>query len=251
VQFAYRLARPTNWGSASILLILLLSAYGAERSPLALSVDRTEYRPGETVELSITTHAGGPYDVYVRVQGPKGVLWADQSLQLQRRMTPAASNFVLANGSVKMPVSLSRKELVQPGTYTFEAILVPPGANPLAQDPTHVVVALSIYVPALPGINFLAMHNPQSSRYRSDCGTCHLDKLRNTSLVPNIKSFHARKVDLFWGGEITDLTYACQVCHKGADLLEFSQASLRKQSSPDTCALCHSRFGPGKRLYAK
>jgi hypothetical protein len=165
-------------------------------------------------------------------------------------MTPAASNFVLANGSVKVPVSLSRKELVQHGTYTFDAIVVPPGADPLAEGSTLAVPA-SIYVPALPGVNFLAMHNPQSSRYRSDCGTCHIDKLQNNSLVPNIKSFHARKVDLFWGGDPPDLTYACQVCHKGADLLEFSQASLRKQSSPDTCALCHSRFGPGKRLYAK
>lgn len=248
MRFANQLARPTNWVSASIPLILLLSAYGAERCPLALSVDRTEYRPGETVELSITTQVGGPYDIYVRLQGPKGVLWADQSLQFQRRMTPAASNFVLANASVKVPVSLSRKELVQPGTYTFEAIVVAPGGSPL-REASIPVVRSSIYVPALPGINFLAMHNPQSSRYRGDCGTCHLDKIQNASLQPNIKSFHAMKVELFLGNEHPEV--ACQVCHKGADLLEFSQASLRKQSSPDTCALCHSRFGPGKRLYAK
>jgi hypothetical protein len=163
-------------------------------------------------------------------------------------MTPAASNFVLANGSVKVPVSLSRKELVQPGTYTFEAIAVPPGESPFATAALPVARS-SIYVPALPGINFVAMHNSQSARYRSDCGTCHLDKIRNTSLQPNIKSFHAMKVELFLGNEHPEL--ACQVCHKGADLLEFSQASLRKQVSPDTCALCHSRFGPGKMLFAK
>ena len=246
--FPDRPTRPANWVSASILLLFMISASGAERSPLALAADRTEYRPGETVELSITTQAGGPYDIYVRVTGPKGVLWADQSLQFQRRMTPAASNIVLANGSVKVPVSISRKELVQPGAYTFEAIVLQPGGDPLAESSIPVVRS-TIYVPALPGINFLAMHNPQSSRYRSDCGTCHLDKIRNTSLQPNIKSFHAMKVELFLGNEHPEL--ACQVCHKGADLLEFSQASLRKQSSPDTCALCHSRFGPGKRLYAK
>lgn len=248
MRFPDRLTRPTNWALASILLILLLSAHGAERPPLTLSADRTEYRPGETVELSITTQTGGPYDVYVRIMGPKGVLWADQSLQFQKRMTPAASNFVLANGSVKVPVSISRKELVQPGTYTFEAIVVPPDADPLAETSIPIVRS-SIYVPALPGINFVAMHNPESARYRSDCGTCHLDKIQNTSLQPNIKSFHAMKVELFLGNEHPEL--ACQVCHKGADLLEFSQASLRKQSSPDTCALCHSRFGPGKRLYSK
>jgi hypothetical protein len=248
VCFANRLTRPTNWAVVSIPLFLVLSAYGAERSPLSLSADRVEYRPGETVELSIATQAGGPYDVYVRVQGPKGALWADQSLQFQKRMTPAASNFVLANGSVKVPVSLSRKELVQPGTYTFEAIVVPPGVSPLAEA-TIPIVRSSIYVPALPGINFIAMHNPQSSRYRSDCGTCHLDKIRNTSLQPNIKSFHTMKVELFLGNEHPEL--ACQVCHKGADLIEFSQAALRKQVSPDTCAICHSRFGPGRKLYAK
>jgi len=229
-------------------LFLVLSAYSGERSPVSLSTDRAEYRPGETVELSIATEAGGPYDVYIRLQGLKEVLWADQSLEFQKRMTPAASNIVLANGSVKVLVSLSRKELVQPGTYTFEAIAVPPGVSPLSQARISVVRS-SIYVLALPGINFVAMHNPQSSRYRSDCGTCHLDKTRNTSLQPNIKSFHAMKVELFLGREHPEL--ACQVCHKGADLIEFSQASLRKQVSPDTCALCHSRFGPGKMLFAK
>lgn len=250
MQFLDRLRRPALWALGSTFLVLLLSAYASERSALTLSADRSEYRPGETVELTITTQAGGPYDIYVRVTGPKGVLWADQGLQFERRMVPAATNFVLAGGKVKVPVSIARKELVQPGAYTFEAIVVPPGSNPLTEAslPTE---HFTIYVPALPGINFIAMHDPQSSRYRSDCGTCHLDKIRNTSLVPNIKSFHARKVELFWGGELPDLVYACQVCHKGADLLEFSQASLRKQSSPDTCALCHSRFGPGKRLYAK
>jgi hypothetical protein len=250
VHFPDRLRRPIFWALSSVFLVLLLSAYGAERSVLTLSADRSEYRPGETVGLTIKTQAGGPYDIYVRVTGPRGVLWADRGLQFQKRMVPAATNFVLADGTVKVPVSIARKELVQPGAYTFEAIVVPPGANPLA-EPSASAVPATIYVPALPGINFVAMHNPESSRYRSDCGTCHLDKIQNTSLVPNIKSFHAMKVQLFWGGELPDLTYACQVCHKGADLLEFSQASLRKQSSADTCALCHSLFGPGKKLYAK
>ncbi|MBI4875656.1 MAG: hypothetical protein HY822_13565 [Acidobacteria bacterium] len=248
MRFPERLGRPTFWALAPVLLILLLSAYGAERSALTLSADRSEYRPGETVELTINTKAGGPYDIYMRVTGPKGVLWADQGLQFQRRMVAAAENFVLADGAVKVPVSISRKELVQPGAYTFEAIVVPPGASPLTQAsfPTE---RSTIYVPALPGINFLAMHNPDSARYRGDCGTCHLDKIRNTSLAPNIKSFHAMKVELFLGNEHPEL--ACRVCHKGADLIEFSQAALRKQSSPDTCALCHTRSGPGKRLYAR
>jgi len=248
VRFPDRLRRPALWVLVPVLLILLMSAYAAERSALTLSADRREYRPGETVALTIATQSGGPYDVYIRLSGPTGVLWADQSLQFQRRMVPAATNFVLADGTVKVPVSISRKELVQPGAYTFEAIIIPPGANPLTEASVPTQQA-TIYVPALPGINFLAMHNPDSSRYRSDCGTCHLDKIQNTSLMPNIKSFHAMKVELFLGNEHPEL--ACQVCHKGADLLEFSQAALRKQSAPDTCALCHSQFGPGKRLYAK
>lgn len=227
-------------------LTLVMPGGAAERHVVTLSAERAEYRPGETVALTVATQGGGPYDVYLRVAGPSGVLWADPGLQFQRRRVAAATNFILADGAVTLEVSLARRELVQPGAYTFEAIVVPPGADPLAVAslPTG---RYTIYVPALPGINFVAMHNPQSSRYRSDCGTCHLDKIRNTSLMPEIKSFHAMKVELFLGNEHPEL--ACQVCHKGADLIEFSQAALRKQSSPDTCALCHSRFGPGKRLY--
>lgn len=250
MQFPDWFRRPVFWGLGLTFVVLLLSAYGAERPVVTLSADRSEYRPGETVELTITTQAGGPYDIYVRVSGPKGDLWADEGLQFQKRMIPAATNFVLGDGRVKTPVSIARKELVLPGAYTFEAIVVRPGANPLAES-SLPAERLTIYVPALPGINFIAMHDPQSSRYRNDCATCHLDKIRNTSLAPNIKSFHARKVELFWGDELPDLKYACQVCHKGADLLEFSQAGLRKQSPADTCALCHSSFGPGKKLYAR
>jgi hypothetical protein len=184
VRFPDRFQRPIFWTLSSVILVLLVSAYGAERPVLTLSADRSEYRPGETVDLTIKTQAAGPYDIYIRVTGPSGVLWADRGLQFQKAMAPAATNFVLADGTVKVPVSIARKELVQPGAYTFEAIVVPPGANPLA-EPSVSAVHATIYVPALPGINFVAMHNPQSSRYRSDCGTCHLDKIRNTPRLGN------------------------------------------------------------------
>jgi hypothetical protein len=248
VRFPNRFRPPNRWVWASMLLVFLAPARGADRAVLALSTARTEYRPGDTIELTINTKAGGPYDIYLRVSGPKGVLWADPGLQFQRRRVAAATNLVLTGGEVKALVSLARKELVQPGAYTFEAIVVPPGADPLT-EPSLPTERSTIYVPAFPGINFVAMHNPESSRYRGDCGTCHLDKIRNTSLAPDIKSFHAMKVELFLGNEHPEL--ACRVCHKGADLIEFSQAATRKQSSPDTCALCHSRFGPGRRLYAR
>lgn len=234
-----------------ILPILALSALTvtaglAESLPgVEVSADRSSYLAGQTAIVTLRTHAGGPSDVYITLTTPSGrTLYADPALQFRRRITATATNFMVAEGQVEIPLSLSTSELARPGEYTVEVYVTPPGAGlgggELAGEARFLV--------SLPGLNYLAIHNPDSPNYDDDCATCHTDKTRNVSLAPGIPSFHTIKYRMFSAG---GSSRACAICHKGADLIDQSQATLRKDTSTEFCAQCHGALGTGTRLFAK
>jgi len=212
---------------------------------IALSADRANYVAGETAKVTLQTSAGGPSDVYIILTTPAGrQLYADPALQFRRQHVAAATNFMVADGQVEVPLSLATSALARPGEYRLEAYVTPPGAG-LGDGE---LVGTAKFLVTLPGLNYLAIHNPDSPRFDPDCAACHADKTRNVSLAPGIPSFHTIKYRMFSAGEVS---HPCVICHEGADLVDQSQAVLRKDTSPELCAQCHGAFATGKRLFAK
>lgn len=231
--------------STAVLVAGWAGVRAASMPKVMVTTDRSSYTAGETAEVTLRTHAGGPSDVYVMLTTPSGRrLYADQSLHFSRRRAAAARNYMLADGEVKVPISLATSDLARPGEYKLEVVVTPPGAGENRGD----VTATARFLVSIPGLNFLAIHNAKSPKYDPDCGGCHVDKTRSVSLGPGIPSFHTIKYKMFSAGGIS---HPCVICHKGADLIDQSQAALRKNVSPSFCARCHGAFNTGKRLFAK
>jgi hypothetical protein len=231
---------------ALISTIAILSA-AEGLSKMEVRTDRPSYLAGETATVTLRTHPADPADVYVVLTTPSGLqLYADPALQFRRWRVAAATNYVLAEGKVDVPLSLATSKLARPGEYKIQIYLSPPGGSLEAGE----LAGTANFLVTLPGLNYLALHNPDSPRYDDDCAACHVDKTRNVSLAPGVPSFHTIKYRMFSAGGLSK-SCAISVCHNGADLLDFSQAALRKQASPDFCAQCHGAFATGKRLFAK
>jgi len=102
--------------------------------------------------------------------------------------------------------------------------------------------------------NLVALHKSTSPQYNPNCLTsgCH-DQLMasETSLDPRVPGIHQKMVPYVPGYNprkgVTDAT--CRHCHRSVDLLQKSAAALRKNVSPQNCAVCHTAAGPGKPLY--
>ncbi len=222
-----------------------LSAAEATLPRMEVQADRSQYEAGETAVVSLRTHSGGPSDVYIILTTPAGrQLYADSALQFRRHRVAAATNFILAEARIEVPLSLATSALTRPGEYTIEAIVTPPGAGVGNGE----LAGSAKFLVSLPGLNYLAIHNPDSPRFDPDCAACHVDKTRNVSLAPGIPSFHTIKYRMFSAGGVSQ---SCVICHKGADLVDQSQAALRKDTSPEFCARCHGSFATGTRLFAK
>ncbi len=227
------------------LVALACTLVAAEAPPIEVKADRGSYRAGETALLTLWTHAGGPSDVYIILTTPAGrKLYADRNLQFRRSPVAAARNFALAEGKVEIPVSLATSELARPGRYSVEIYVTDPGQPARVGD----LAGSANFLVTIPGLNFMAIHDPGSPKYDPECEACHVDKTRPVFLAPGIPSFHAIKYKMFSAGGVE---HPCTICHQGADLIDQSQAALRKQASPDLCARCHGGLGTGKRLFAK
>lgn len=86
----------------------------------------------------------------------------------------------------------------------------------------------------------IALHEDLTEVASDECIGCHGNKAEETSLDPDIETAHAIHIPMI---------EECNSCHKGADLLEGSAASLRKQVDPQICFGCHGPEGPGPQLY--
>jgi hypothetical protein len=212
---------------------------------VSVSTDRYLYSVGETVTVFFETRAGALSDVYVVLTTPLGrQLYADRTFQFRGRKVAAGEAVSLANEKLDVPISLATSRLAKAGEYTLRVYLTPPGAD---QENGFLAGEVSFLV-SLPGLNYLAIHDPESPQYIDDCASCHTDKTRDVTLAPGVQSFHSLKYKMF-GGDRAPRN--CTYCHLGADLVSASQAALRKDVPPDFCNMCHSAAGPAVRLYAK
>jgi hypothetical protein len=210
-----------------------------------VSADGFAYSVGDTVTLSFRTKRGRRSDVYVVLTTPSGrQLYADQTFRFLGQRTAAGRNISLADGSVDVPLSLSTSRLAHAGGYTVQVYVTPPG---LGEEAGFLAGEVSFIV-SLPGLNYLAIHDPESPQYDDNCAPCHVDKTRNVSLAPGVPSFHSMKYIQFGGDQVPK---NCTYCHWGADLIHASQWALRKDVNPDFCNICHSASGPAKRLFGK
>ncbi|MBK9091094.1 MAG: hypothetical protein IPL90_19485 [Holophagales bacterium] len=101
-------------------------------------------------------------------------------------------------------------------------------------------------------VNATAIHDPESSSYRSDCLTCHAAILKETSQDPRVQTFHNAMLPFTpgynprKGAQNTN----CVFCHRAAvDFTQESGAELRRTVSVEACVSCHSRSGPGPVYY--
>ncbi len=89
--------------------------------------------------------------------------------------------------------------------------------------------------------DIIELHSDLTQVATAECVECHGDKSQEQSLDPDIDSPHVTHMPI-----LKD----CNVCHKSADLLQGSAASLMKQvSAEEVCAQCHGPGGPGRQLY--
>ncbi len=88
--------------------------------------------------------------------------------------------------------------------------------------------------------DLIALHDDLTDVATDQCIGCHGNKAEEGSLDPDIETAHAIHVPML---------VECNFCHKSADLLEGSAASLRKQVDPQICFGCHGPQGPGPQLY--
>lgn len=86
----------------------------------------------------------------------------------------------------------------------------------------------------------IALHDDLTEVASDECIGCHGNKAEETSLDPDIETVHVIHIPML---------QECNFCHKSADLLEGSAASLRKQVDPQICFGCHGPEGPGPQLY--
>jgi hypothetical protein len=212
---------------------------------IEVSADGFAYSVGDTVTLTFRTRAGRPSDVYVVLTTPSGrQFYADPTFRFLGQRMAAGRNVSLADGTMDVPLSLATSKLAQPGEYSLQVYITPPGFREEAGFPSGEVS----FIVSLPGLNFLAIHDPESSQYDDNCAPCHVDKTRHVSLAPGVPSFHSMKYTQFGGDRVPK---NCTYCHRGADLIHASQWSLRKDVNPDFCNICHSASGPAKRLFGK
>lgn len=101
-------------------------------------------------------------------------------------------------------------------------------------------------------VNATAIHDPQSPSYKSDCLTCHVDVLKQTTADPRVQTFHNAMLPFTpgynprKGAQNTN----CVFCHRAAvDFTQESGAELRRTVSVEACVSCHSRSGPGPVYY--
>ena len=228
----------------ALLAGIPLSAADSALPRLEVRADRETYRAGETAMVSLELSGGGPGDLYLVLTTPSGRrLYADQTLQFRRARVAVASGVVAQSGKVEIPISLATSDLARPGEYELQAFATNPGEGPDAAD----IVGKARFLVTIPGLNFLAIHDENSPSYDNQCGDCHVDKTREVTLAPGIPSFHSLKNRMFSRGGRS----SCTVCHAGADLVDKSAATLRKQVPPEFCAQCHGALGTGERLFAR
>ncbi len=84
---------------------------------------------------------------------------------------------------------------------------------------------------------FIAVHDPSSADYDSDCISCHGDRMTEVALdgvTPSVHSTMAGSA-LFGEGNAR-----CLFCHKhGANLVNESGSGLRRQVDMFACNVCH------------
>ncbi len=93
----------------------------------------------------------------------------------------------------------------------------------------------------LPGVNYIAVHDPDAPGYNDDCVSCHADKLEPESLDPDTApGFHALKLGLpIIPGDTANAK--CVYCHKRVEIGPASSAgNLRRHVDVTICAGCHS-----------
>lgn len=88
--------------------------------------------------------------------------------------------------------------------------------------------------------DLIAFHQDLTKVTSDQCVSCHGNKADEKSLNPDIKTPHAIHIPIL---------KECNTCHKKADLLEESAATLRKQVDPQVCYSCHGPSGPGPQIY--
>ncbi len=107
---------------------------------------------------------------------------------------------------------------------------------------------------ALSDQNMIALHKSTSDQYNSDClaSGCHDTLLQNeTSQSPQIEAIHQKMIPYMPGYNPRKgpNSATCRHCHRSVDLINKSAATLRKNVSPQNCAVCHSFSGPGILLF--
>ncbi|GAB4297447.1 MAG: hypothetical protein Kow0090_12740 [Myxococcota bacterium] len=90
-------------------------------------------------------------------------------------------------------------------------------------------------------LNYIAIHNPETTQYNSNCTGCHIGKEKETSLDPdNYPGFHARKLAISAIPGDT-LNAKCLYCHPSVDLSSNRSAgNLRRNVDVAKCGQCHS-----------
>lgn len=103
------------------------------------------------------------------------------------------------------------------------------------------------------GVNFIAVHNPNSSQYDENCLNCHGDIPDGQSLDSIIPNAHVAML-AFTPGEKSDQCIWCHrdvsntLIHTAAQVGAF-QHNIRKTVDTQLCAICHGPVGPGKQFY--
>ncbi|NOZ01609.1 MAG: hypothetical protein GXP54_06940 [Deltaproteobacteria bacterium] len=93
----------------------------------------------------------------------------------------------------------------------------------------------------VPGVNYVAVHDPEAPAYDADCLSCHTDQPDEASLDPdNYPGFHAKKLALpVIPGDT--LNQKCLYCHPKVDLSGAQSAgNLRRNVDVSKCGACHS-----------
>ncbi len=101
-------------------------------------------------------------------------------------------------------------------------------------------------------VNATAIHDPESSSYRSDCLTCHAALLKATTLDPRVQTFHNAMLPFTPGYNPRKgaQNANCVFCHRSAvDFTQESGAELRRKVSVEACVTCHGPSGPGPVYY--
>jgi mono/diheme cytochrome c family protein len=102
-------------------------------------------------------------------------------------------------------------------------------------------------------VNYIAVHNPNSSQYDDNCLNCHGDIPNGQSLDSAIPNAHVAMLP-FTPGENSAQCVWCHrdvsntLIHTAAQVGAF-QVNIRKTVDTQLCAICHGPVGPGKPFY--